>query len=157
MKVLVVAVGRVRGALEAPVAEYEERARRYWKLETTEVEAGAPGKDPAPGRVMEAEAQRILARLPEGFTVVALTRSGKGMGSRELASVLESEAVRSSPGVAFVLGGAFGLSADVLARAQRRLSLSHLTLPHEMARLVLVEQLYRAGTLLRGEPYHKGA
>lgn len=157
MKVLVVAVGRVRGTLEAPVAEYEERARRYWKLEVVEVEAGAPGQDPAPGRVKEAEARRILGRIPEGFTVVALTRTGKGLGSRELAALLEGEAVRSSPGVAFVLGGAFGLADDVLARAARRLSLSGLTLPHEMARLVLAEQLYRAGTLLRGEPYHKGA
>lgn len=157
MKVLVVAVGRVRGTLEAPVAEYEERARRYWKLEVVEVEAGAPGQDPAPGRVKEAEARRIQGRIPEGFTVVALTRTGKGLGSRELAALLEGEAVRSSPGVAFVLGGAFGLADDVLARAARRLSLSGLTLPHEMARLVVAEQLYRAGTLLRGEPYHKGA
>jgi 23S rRNA (pseudouridine1915-N3)-methyltransferase len=74
-----------------------------------------------------------------------------------LASFLGAEALRASPGVAFVLGGAFGLSDQVLERAQRRLSLSDLTLPHELARLVLTEQLYRAGTLLRGEPYHKGA
>jgi len=157
VKVLVLAVGRVRGTLEAPVAEYEERARRYWKLKVAEVEAGAPGRDPAADRVKEAEAQRILARIPQGFTVVALTRAGKGLGSRELAAVLESEGVRSSPGVAFVLGGAFGLSSGVLERADRRVSLSPLTMPHEMARLVLAEQLYRAGTLLRGEPYHKGA
>jgi len=157
VKVLVVAVGRVRGTLEAPVAEYEERARRYWKLEVAEVEAGAPGKDPAPGRVKDAEARRILGRIPQGFTVVALTRTGKGLGSRELAALLEGDAVRASPGVAFVLGGAFGLADEVLAQAARRLSLSALTLPHEMARLVLAEQLYRAGTLVRGEPYHKGA
>jgi len=152
-----VAVGRVRGTLKAPVAEYEERARRYWRLEAAEVEAGAPGRDPAAERVKEAEAQRLLSRVPQGFTVVALTRTGKGLGSRELAAVLEGEAVRSSPGVAFVIGGAFGLSDAVLARAQRRMSLSPLTMPHELARLVLAEQLYRAGTLLRGEPYHKGA
>lgn len=157
MKVLVVAVGRVRGTLEAAVGEYEERARRYWKLETAEVDAGAPGRDPAPERVMEAEAERILARIPEGYTVLALTRTGKGMGSRELARALEEQAVRSSPGVAFVLGGAFGLAPAVLERAGRKVSLSPMTLPHEMARLVLAEQLYRAGTILRGEPYHKGA
>jgi len=157
VKVLVVVVGRVRGTLEAPVAEYEERARRYWKLEVAEVDAGTPGRDPAAERVKEAEAQRLLSRIPPGFTVVALTRTGKGLGSRELAAVLEGEAVRSSPGVAFVVGGAFGLSDAVLKRAQRRLSLSPLTMPHELARLVLAEQLYRAGTLVRGEPYHKGA
>jgi 23S rRNA (pseudouridine1915-N3)-methyltransferase len=157
VKVLVVAVGRVRGTLEGPVAEYQERARRYWRLEVAEVEGGAPGRDPAPARVLDAEAERLLARIPGAFTAVALTRAGKALGSRELAAFLEAEAVRSSPGVAFVLGGAFGLSPKVLERTQRRLSLSDLTLPHELARLVLTEQIYRAGTLLRGEPYHKGA
>lgn len=157
MKVLVVAVGRVRGTLEAAVDEYEERARRYWKLDIAEVDAGAPGRDPAPERVMAAEGERILARIPEGYSVLALTRTGKGMGSRALARALEEAALRSSPGVAFVLGGAFGLAPAVLERAQRKVSLSPMTLPHEMARLVLAEQLYRAGTILRGEPYHKGA
>lgn len=157
MRVAVVAVGRVRGALEASVSDYEERARRYWKLEVVEVEAGAPGRDASAERVKEAEAERIVARLPGSFTVIALTRTGKGMSSRELAAMLESEAVRSSPGVVFLLGGAYGLSPGVLERSHRRVSLSPLTLPHEMARLVLAEQLYRAGTLLRGEPYHKGA
>ena len=64
--------------------------------------------------------------------------------------------MRSSAGVAFVIGGAFGLGDAVLSRSRRQLSLSAMTLPHEMARLVLAEQLYRAGTILRGEPYHKG-
>lgn len=157
MRILVLAVGRVRGSLEGPVAEYEERAARYWKLEAVVVDAGAPGRDPAPDRVREAEAERLLGRLPEGFTVVALTRQGRGIGSRELTGFLEAEALRSSPGVAFVIGGAFGLAPAVLERARRQISLSPMTLPHEMARLVLAEQLYRAGTMVRGEPYHKGA
>ena len=157
MKVTVIAVGRVRGTLQAAVAEYEERAARYWKLEVVEVDAGAPGRDPEPARVMAAEAERILARVPAGTSVFALTREGTGMGSSALARALEEHAVRSSPGVTLVLGGAFGLDPDLLSRARRRLSLSTMTLPHEMARLVLAEQLYRAGTILRGEPYHKGA
>ena len=114
--------------MDAPVSEYEERAGRYWKLDVSEVEAGAPGSGSPADRVKDAEAERILARIPSGFT-----------------------------GVSFVLGGAFGLSPRVLERAERRISLSPMTLPHEMARLVLAEQLYRAGTILRGEPYHKGA
>ena len=157
MKILVVAVGRVKGSLESAVADYEERARRDWKLEIAEVDAGASGRNPEPGRVKDAEAERILARIPNELAVFALTRTGKGMGSRELAQELEKYAVQSHPGVAFVLGGAFGLGEAVLARTRRQLSLSRMTLPHEMARLVLVEQLYRAGTILRGEPYHKGA
>ena len=156
MKILVVAVGRVRGSLEGAVADYEERARRYWKLEVAEVEAGASGRNPDPRRVKEAEGERILSRIPDPLAVLALTRGGRGVGSRELATELETFAVQSHPGVAFVLGGAFGLADAVLGRAQRQISLSHMTLPHEMARLVLAEQLYRAGTILRGEPYHKG-
>jgi 23S rRNA (pseudouridine1915-N3)-methyltransferase len=150
-----VVVGKVRGMLQPAVREFEERAGRYWKLEVIDVAAGAGGAHAPVPRVQEAEAERILARIPEGLEVVALTRDGKPMGSRELAGYLEGHAVRSSAGVAFVIGGAFGLGAPGLERANRKLSLSSVTFPHEMARLVLTEQLYRAGTLVRGEPYHK--
>ncbi|MCG6955398.1 MAG: 23S rRNA (pseudouridine(1915)-N(3))-methyltransferase RlmH [Gemmatimonadetes bacterium] len=149
-------VGRVRGSLEGPVSEYEERARRYWKLEVTEVDAGAPGRNPEPRRVMAAEGERILGKVATGLELVALTRVGTGMDSRTFTGWLEGQAVSAAPGVAFVLGGAFGLDPAVLSRASRRFSLSPMTLPHELARLVLAEQLYRAGTILRGEPYHKG-
>ena len=157
MKVLVVAVGRVRGALAEAVAEYEARAGRSWRLEVTEVAAGAKRRAAAPAaRVLEAEAERILARVPADVDLVALTRVGSPMSSRELAAYLQGLGTRSASGAAFVIGGAFGLGEAVLARAARRLSLSALTFPHEMARLVLAEQLYRAGTIGRGEPYHKG-
>lgn len=155
MKVLVVVVGKVRGEVAPAVSEYEDRAGRYWKLEVIEVSAGA-GRGRAPAeRVKEAEAERILAKVPAELELVVLTRDGKGMGSRELAGYLDKHAVGSSAGVAFVIGGAFGLDASVLTKARRKLSLSAFTLPHEMARLVLAEQLYRAGTIVRGEPYHK--
>lgn len=156
MKVLVVAVGRVRGVLADAVREYEVRAGRYWKLEVLEVSAGGPGHASDAVGVRDAEAKRLVAKLPAELEVVALTREGEGMDSRALSRYLERHAVRASAGVAFVIGGAFGLGDAVLARARRRLSLSRMTLPHEMARLVLAEQLYRAGTILRGEPYHKG-
>jgi 23S rRNA (pseudouridine1915-N3)-methyltransferase len=156
MKVQVAVVGRVRGEVAAAVADYEKRAGRYWKFEVVEVSAGGPGRDASPEVVKDAEGERLLARIPVEFEVVALTRDGRGMDSRELSRYLERHAVRSSAGVAFVIGGAFGLGDAVLARARRKLSLSAMTLPHEMARLILAEQLYRAGTILRGEPYHKG-
>ncbi len=158
MRLLVVVVGRVRGPLAAAVEKYEERARRYWKLEFAEVAGGVTGGggQASAVRVRKAEADRILARIPADLEVVAVTRAGKGMESRELAGYLEEHGVRSSAGVAFVIGGAFGLDPSVVERARRKLSLSTFTLPHEMARLVLAEQLYRAGTIVRGEPYHKG-
>lgn len=155
MKVQVVVVGKARGDLAAAIDEYEGRARRYWKFEVVEVAQGA-SRDARPDEVKDAEAERILAKIPSQVEVVALTRTGSRMSSRKLAQYLQTQAVHSSPGVTFVIGGAFGIGTSVLERANRTLSLSAMTLPHEMARLVLAEQLYRAGTILRGEPYHKG-
>ncbi len=157
MKLIVAAVGTVRGILAPAVSEYEVRAQRYWKLEISEVDGGAPGRNPPADRVKDEEGRRLLGRIPEDHEVVALTRLGRQMDSGGLARYLEDQAVRSRPGVVFVVGGAYGLAAGVLDRASQRLSLSAFTLPHELARLVLLEQLYRAGTILRGEPYHKGA
>lgn len=156
MKVQVVVVGRARGDLASAIEEYERRAARYWKLEVVEVGQGTGRGDPEPSEVKAAEAERILDAIPSELEVVALTRTGSGLSSRKLARYLQRHAVRSSPGVAFVIGGAFGLGSEVLERARISLSLSLMTLPHEMARLLLAEQLYRAGTIVRGEPYHKG-
>ena len=156
MNVTVVVVGRVRGPLQAAVREYEERAGRYWGLEVVEVDAGLPGGKERPGPVMEAEAERILARVPDEARAVLLTREAKGMTSRGLSRWLSRLQLHAAPGVCFIVGGAFGVAGSVRARADRALTLSPMTLPHELARLVLAEQLYRAGTILRNEPYHKG-
>lgn len=157
MTVLVVVVGSARGVYAAAVQEYERRARRYWKLRIMEVDAGAEkgSRSATPEEVRRAEGKRILAAVPRDSELWALTRYGVLWTSRELASHLGELALHSRPGATFVIGGAFGLSDEVLNRAARRLSLSRMTLPHELARLVLAEQLYRAGTILRGEPYHK--
>src|SRR5687767_8892066 len=109
MKVSVIVVGKVKGALAEAVRDYEERARRYWKLSVTEVPAGGPGAQAPADRVREAEAERILARIPDDLEVVALTRAATGMGSRELAAYLAELGTRSAPGVCFVIGGAHGL------------------------------------------------
>lgn len=156
MKVTLIAVGRVRGDLVSAVAEYEKRAARYWKLDVVEVDGGAPGGRDDAETVRAAEAGRILARLPGGAEMAVLTRAGTGMSSRAFSEWLGEHALHGSQGVALVIGGAYGVHESVLHRARRELSLSPMTLPHEMARLILAEQLYRAGTILRGEPYHKG-
>lgn len=153
MRVGVLVVGRT-GALLAPaVEEYEKRAARYWTLEVSEVRP-AGGRDPVSARGVEAE--RLLGRVPIGHDVVALTRTGDAWSSERLAEYLSQLAVRAAPGAMFVIGGAFGLGDAVLEAARHRMRLSSMTLPHELARLVLAEQLYRAGTIVRGEPYHKG-
>jgi 23S rRNA (pseudouridine1915-N3)-methyltransferase len=155
--ILLMAVGRVRGVLEPAVAEYEARVAHYWKFDVVEVDAGTGrGGRAEPARVMAAEAERILARIPDGADLWALTREGRPLDSSALARELGERQLRSAPPLVLALGGAFGFDPALLRRATRQISLSSMTLPHEMARLVLVEQLYRAGTILRNEPYHKG-
>jgi len=158
MKVSVLAVGKPRGALESIIREFEVRAARYWRLEIIEVESGSGGKARRDPRAAQAaEGKRLLARVPAGSQKWALTRDGSRISSSALAAELGDMAVTGAPGVSFLLGGAFGLDGNVLAEAHRKVSLSAMTLPHEIARLVLTEQLYRAGTILRNEPYHKGS
>lgn len=154
MKVNVLAVGRIKGTVAPAVQECTRRASRYWKLEVMELTEGHGAED---REVMADEGRRILGRVKAEHRLWALTRKGKGVTSRGLASVLESLAVGAHPGITFVIGGAHGLDPAVLAKADRKLSLSPMTLPHDMARLLLLEQLYRAGTIRRNEPYHKGS
>jgi len=157
LKVWILAVGRPGRLLGAAIEEYERRAARYWSLATLEVkEERATGGRPA-DQVREAESARLLERVPPGAELIALTRAGERWSSDELAAYLDRLAVQARPGAAFVIGGAYGLGPAVLRAARHRLSLSTFTLPHDMARLLLAEQLYRAGTIVRGEPYHKAA
>ncbi len=153
VKVTLVCVGAPRGVLAPAIAEYEGRAQRYFEVVTTEVSAGKG----APEQVKKSEGDQILRRVPAGSRVYALTRDGSRCSSRSLAAHLEEMATYGPAKAVFLIGGAFGLDAQVQESADRRLSLSDFTLPHDLARLVLLEQLYRAGTILRGEPYHKGS
>lgn len=146
------AVGKA-GAMAPVIREYESRAARYWRFDVTEV-SQARGKVAAP--VLRREADGIRARLCPGFTRVALTRDGRRLSSPELARWLERLAWGPEKGVHFLIGGAFGLEEGLRQECGLSLSLSAFTLPHDFARLVLAEQLYRAGTILRNEPYHKG-
>ena len=156
MKVMLLSVGKVRGLFADPIAEFETRASRYFSFEAREVKEEPGTRARSPVQVMSEEGKRLLARLPAGYDLVALHRKGRAWSSEQLAAYLDGLASRAAPGVGFVIGGAFGLSDEVLGRATHLLSLSGMTLPHELARLVCTEQLYRAGTILRGEPYHKG-
>lgn len=156
MKITVVAVGRPTRLFAEAIAEYERRARRYWSLDVTEVREERGGRGKAMAQVQAAESARLLERVPAGAEVVALTRDGESWSSVQLARYLERMALEARPGIAFLIGGALGISEEALGEATRRISLSPMTLPHELARLLLAEQLYRAGTIVRGEPYHKG-
>lgn len=139
MRISVVVVGKA-GLLGQAVSEYEARQGR-----------GRAGTE-----VMRREAGRIRTRLKPGFERVAVTREGRRFTSPELARWLEGVARTPARGVHFLVGGAFGLDPELRDECGLRLSLSSFTLPHDFARLVLAEQLYRAGTILRRQPYHKG-
>jgi len=154
MRFLIVSVGRPRDrALAEAIHQYETRAARYWPLETKEVRE-EPARASGPAIVREREGQRLLEAC-EGADVIACDATGPQMASEEFAGWMRDKRERADRDVAFLIGGAFGLSEVVRSRARSTLGFSRWTLPHELARLVLVEQLYRSGTIVRGEPYHK--
>ena len=140
MRYRIVAVGRLKNAaLRAVCDEYLERLRHYTKVDEHEV------KDEA----------RVLGAVPEGARLVALTRRGDEWSSVQLAEWTEKWDMDGRD-VVFAIGGADTLPDEVSRAAERLWSLSQLTLPHEVARVVVYEQLYRAHTIRRGEPYHRG-
>jgi 23S rRNA (pseudouridine1915-N3)-methyltransferase len=154
VRVVIVAVGKPRDRhLAAAIDEYETRAARYWPLDVVEVRE-ASGRGVSAEQAKEKEGERLLERLPEAATVIVCDELGDRLTSPEFSTLIVSARDRARD-VAFVIGGAFGLSPAVRAKASRSIQLAPWTLPHEMARLVLAEQLYRAGTIVRGEPYHK--
>jgi 23S rRNA (pseudouridine1915-N3)-methyltransferase len=147
----VLAVGKASGPLADAIAEFERRAGRYWPLDIVEVRAVGARSRPADD-VRNEEGARLLAKARG--TIVALDERGRSMNSVAFAGWMQARHDRAEH-VSFLIGGALGLSAGVLARATLRLAVAPWTLPHDLARLVLAEQVYRAGTLARGEPYHK--
>jgi len=147
------AVGKLRPAYREACDDYLRRLGRRARVHEVEVREAAR----APTRAVQQaeEAERLRARLPPRARVVALAREGTAWSSLDLARRIERWETDGRP-LAFLIGGATGLDPDLVAKADARWSLGPLTLPHELARVVVAEQLYRAGTIRRGEPYHKG-
>ncbi len=153
MRFVVAVVGKPRdSALAAAIDDYETRAARYWPLEVHEVKEER-GKHSA-AEVVRRESERLLAAVPPGAGIVVCDASGESVSSEQFAAWMQTsrEAARD---MAIIIGGAHGLSGDLKSHAGRRISMGKWTMPHEMARLVLAEQIYRAGTIIRNEPYHK--
>jgi 23S rRNA (pseudouridine1915-N3)-methyltransferase len=152
MRTTLVAVGKLRPSFREASDEYLTRIRRYSPFEEREIREA--GRAPTPTARQREETARIAAALPPGATVVLLDRGGSGWTSEELARKLDGWR-GSGRAVALVIGGAFGLDPAGLVPVLTRWSLGPLTLAHELARVVVLEQWYRAWTILRGEPYHK--
>jgi 23S rRNA (pseudouridine1915-N3)-methyltransferase len=151
LRLRILSIGKDRSGLFEPVVqEYVKRLQHYAPTELV-VAGEAQGED---ATARKAEAALLKKKLSEG-RFVALDERGDSLTSRELAQRLEKEARRGDRELTFVLGGPSGFDPDFLATAGWRLALSRFTLPHQLARAVLAEQLYRAHTILRGEPYSK--
>lgn len=154
MKILIFAVGdKLPGWAETAVADYVKRMPREARVEVVPVKPEKRAGQSAE-RIKALEAARILEKLPSGCALVAMDEHGKQPTTRELAQILDGW-LHGGRDVALVMGGADGLAAELLERAEQKLSLSRLTLPHALARVLLAEQLYRAWSLLANHPYHR--
>ena len=156
LKIRIIVVDRTRSAfLREGESFYLKRLRKYVQADWDEVRPAKMVKGRRDEEILDAEGEILSRKLSPKDYVVALDRAGEPLDSEALARWLEHLSRRAPGGVSFLIGGPLGLSKTLLNRAQKVLSLSRLTLTHEMSRLLLLEQLYRAMTILKGEKYHK--
>jgi 23S rRNA (pseudouridine1915-N3)-methyltransferase len=155
VKLRLLCVGRLSEAyLRTGCALFEDRVRHYLPLTIEELkEQKAVSRGDLP-RAIAAEGEQLLTRIPDGAFVVVLDEHGRGMTSVGLAGLLEQHMVAGTNEWVLVIGGAHGLSEGVRKRANLLLSLSSMTFPHQVVRLLLLEQLYRGLSIIRNEPYH---
>lgn len=140
------------------VAEYEKRLSAFCRLSVVEVEEERLPESPSPAQIaqtLQAEGKRLLARVPQGAAIYALCIEGKELSSPALAESLDRLAVDGCSHTVFIIGGSWGLSDEVKAAARLKLSMSPMTFPHQLARVMLLEQIYRAAQISSGGKYHK--
>lgn len=155
MKITFMVVGRTTAPyLRDAAADYLQRAARYMPVEFVVIPDIKASKKTTSSRQKDAEGMEILSRLKNDDRVVLLDERGKELTSRAFAGMIEDAANSGLRNLVFVVGGPYGFSHEVYARANSMLSLSRMTFPHELIRLFFAEQLYRAMTIMRGEPYH---
>lgn len=159
MKITIACVGRIKEKFyRDAVAEYEKRLSRYCKLEILEVAdektpdgAGAALEE----QIREKEGRRLLEKIREDAFVCSLEIEGKRLTSEGFAGWMEDLTVKGTSHIVFVIGGSLGLHESVRRRADMALSFSDMTFPHQLMRVILAEQIYRAFRIIQGEPYHK--
>ncbi len=159
MKIKLVTVGKLKEKyLKQGIAEYTKRLTRYAAVDIIEVpDEKAPENlsDAEMTRIKDIEGRKILAKLSDRDVVFVLAIDGKQLSSEEFSKEIEQLGIQGKSQIAFVIGGSLGLSDEVLKRSDGQLSFGRLTYPHQLMRLVLVEQIYRAFRIMKGEPYHK--
>ena len=153
------AVGKIKEKyLVQGISEYAKRLSRYCKLEIVEVaDEKTPDKagDAVEAQIKETEGRRLLKYIREGDYVVALAIQGKMLDSIELSKLVENLGIQGESSLVFVIGGSLGVSDEVMRRADYLLSFSKMTFPHQMMRMILLEQIYRGYRIMMREPYHK--
>ena len=159
MKITVIAVGKIKEKFYTDaIAEYSKRLSRYCRLEVIQVadEKTPDGASEAQERqIKEKEGSRILAQIKDGAYVIALAVQGTMLSSEQLASKLNKLGVDGQSQIVLIIGGSLGLSDEVLKRADYHLIFSPMTFPHQLMRVILLEQIYRSYRIISGEPYHK--
>lgn len=159
MKITVIAVGKIKEKFYTDaIAEYSKRLSRYCRLEVIQVadEKTPDGASEAQERqIKEKEGSRILAQIKDGAYVIALAVQGTMLSSEQLASKLNKLGVDGQSQIVLIIGGSLGLSDEVLKRSDYLLSFSPMTFPHQLMRVILLEQIYRSYRIISGEPYHK--
>jgi 23S rRNA (pseudouridine1915-N3)-methyltransferase len=159
MNIKILCVGKIKEKFyRDAIAEYVKRLSRYCKLSIVEVaDEKTPDRssDAEENQIREREAARLLAQIRDTDHVIALAIDGKTYDSPGLAGHLEQLAVSGKSSLTFVIGGSLGLDTSVLARANERLSFSAMTFPHQLMRVILLEQVYRSFRIINHEPYHK--
>ena len=159
MKITIVCVGKIKEKYwTMALGEYEKRLSRYCKLDIVQVEDEKTpdgASQAAEAAIKEKEGKRILAKIPDSAYVIALAIEGKMLDSVELSEKIERLGIQGEGHLLFVIGGSLGLSREVMNRADFALSFSKMTFPHQMMRVILLEQIYRAYRISSGEPYHK--
>lgn len=154
MRLLIVAVGdKMPAWVDTAYAEYAKRMPREARIELIEIKPEKRGGQSV-DKIKALEAARILDKLPKGVRLIALDEHGQAPDTKGLSGLLQAWLAEGRD-AALLIGGADGLAPDLLAKAEMKLALSRLTLPHGMARVLLAEQLYRAMSLLQGHPYHR--
>lgn len=159
MKITILTVGKIKEKyFTAAIAEYTKRLSRYCKLEIIEVQdEKTPDKAPEAvnRQIRNREGERLLSHVKEDAYVIALAIQGKELSSEQLAQKINQLTLNGKSHIIFIIGGSLGLSDEVLNRADYQLSFSHMTFPHQLMRVILLEQIYRTFKINTGEPYHK--
>ena len=159
MNIRLITVGKIKEKyIQEGIKEYSKRLSRYCSLEIIEIDdEKAPENlsDKEMEIVKEKEGERILAKIPQSSFVISLVIQGKQLSSEELSEKIDTLMVEGVSDISFIIGGSLGLSNEVINRSNFKLSFSKMTFPHQLMRMILLEQVYRAWRIIKNEPYHK--